>query len=176
MKKVCIAALVITMCFTFSGCNLVNGNEITEITLPAFVMMGSEMSPNSELESYVSENEFESASWNDDGSLTIQLTNKRKASLQKEMEAGLIKSFENIENSPDTSFVKSIRASEGYRIILIKVDTQEYLNSFELTSYIVGMSVLIYQSYAGEDAYTDVVVIDAVSGVQIESVHYPEDE
>ena len=173
MKKICMIAFAVTIAVSLAGCSLFNGNELTEITLPASMMNNSEMTLLSDLDKYAEENEFESAVWNDDGSLTITLTNKRKASLRKQMEEGLLNSFDNIVNSPDTNYIKSIKASQDYRTVTISADRDEYENSFELTTYIVGMSVVIFQSYAGEEAYVNVVVVDAETGAQIEFSHYP---
>lgn len=176
MKKAGILALVVTACIALAGCGVFGGNEITELTLPASLMQNSEMSLLSDLSRYAEENEFESAEWNDDGSLTIKLTNKRKAALKKDMEEGLLNSFDNIVNSPDTNYIQSIVPSQDYRTVTITTAREEYENSFELTSYVVGMSVVIYQSYAGEEAYVDVLVVDADTGNQIEKSHYPQDE
>ena len=173
IKKILPAVLATVIAICLAGCSLFSGNKMTEITLPATIMDSSGMRVNSDLTWYISENRFETAEWNDDGSLTITMTNKRATEMKEVLEEGLVNSFAAIRASRDTYFIRSIETSKDYRTVTITADKEAYLTSFELTSYTVGMSIVFFQAYTGEEPSVDVIVLDTDTGLQIERLHYP---
>ena len=57
---------------------------------------------------------------------------------------------------------------------MLSVDREAYEDAFDLTPLFVGILVGTYQAYAGEEFYTEVIIKDVDTGIEINSIVYPD--
>lgn len=143
-----------------------------DITLPAAI--AGDLADFNE-EEYLSQNEgLKAAKVNEDGSLTITMTKSKHKEMVDEVQKSIDESFGELIEGEDTPYIKSIDYTDDYREVSIGVIKEEYENAFDFTPFIVGLSASMYQSMAGIDINTTVIIKDSATGVEINSVTYPD--
>lgn len=144
-----------------------------EIKLPSSLFEGEDMA-TFDTDEYVKEQGLLSAKVNDDGSLTVTMTKGRHQELLKEMAGTLYTTFAELSNSEDTPYIKEITHNEDFTSVTMKVDRAAYENAFDLTPFIISVSVAMYQAFTETEFYVEISIVDAASGETIDTIVYPD--
>lgn len=143
-----------------------------DITLPSTLV--EDLSDFNE-EEYLAENEgIKAVKVNEDGSLTLTMSKRKHEELINEMKEEVELSLSELIESEDTPYIKGVEYSKGFREVKLSVDREAYEDAFDLTPLFVGISVGMYQVYAGEEFYTKIIIEDLDTGDEINSVVYPD--
>ncbi len=143
-----------------------------DITLPSALI--EDVSDFNE-EEYIAENEgIKAAKINEDGSLTLTMTKKRHEEIVSEMKEEVITSLSELTESEDTPYIKEVEYNKDFKQVMLSVDREAYEDAFDLTPLFVGILVGTYQAYAGEEFYTEVIIKDVDTGIEINSIVYPD--
>ena len=143
-----------------------------DITLPSTLI--EDVSDFNE-EEYIAENEgIKAAKINEDGSLTLTMTKKRHEENVSEMKEEVITSLSELTESEDTPYIKEVEYNKDFKQVMLSVDREAYEDAFDLTPLFVGILVGTYQAYAGEEFYTEVIIKDVDTGIEINSIVYPD--
>lgn len=143
-----------------------------DITLPSTLI--EDVSDFNE-EEYIAENEgIKAAKINEDGSLTLTMTKKRHEEIVSEMKEEVITSLSELTESEDTPYIKEVEYNKDFKEVMLSVDREAYEDAFDLTPLFVGILVGTYQAYAGEEFYTEVIIKDVDTGIEINSIVYPD--
>ena len=143
-----------------------------DITLPSALI--DDVSDFNE-EEYIAENEgIKAAKINEDGSVTLTMTKKKHEEIVSEMKEEVITSLSELTESEDTPYIKEVEYSKNFKEVKLSVDREAYEDAFDLTPLLVGILVGTYQVYAGEEFYTEVIIEDVATGVEINSIVYPD--
>lgn len=143
-----------------------------DITLPSTLI--EDVSDFNE-EEYIAENEgIKAAKINEDGSLTLTMTKKKHEEIVSEMKEEVITSLSGLIESEDTPYIKEVEYNKDFKQVMLSVDREAYEDAFDLTPLFVGILVGTYQVYAGEEFYTEVIIKDVDTGVEINSIVYPD--
>jgi major membrane immunogen (membrane-anchored lipoprotein) len=125
---------------------------------------------------YLEQNEgMKSAKVNEDGSLTLTMTKKKHNELLDEMKLNMDDTFRELIEGKDTPYIKNIEHTGDYREVRVMVDKEPYVESFDFTPYVIGVSAGMYQLYAGEEYKSTIIMEDAETGEEIYSVVYPDE-
>lgn len=152
----------------------VDKNILTvDITLPESIVGDS--SDFNEQEYLVGNDGINSAKINEDGSLTLNMSKKKHKELLDEIKKEIDITFDELIESEETPYIKNIEHTKKYREVKILVDKEVYETSFDLTPLLVGIVTGTYQSYAGEEFHTQIIIIDVDTESEIHSVTYPDD-
>lgn len=151
----------------------VDKNILTvDITLPAEI--AGDLADFNEDE-YLSQNDgMKAAKVNEDGSLTITMTKAKHKEMLEETRKNIDESLGELIEGENTPYIKNIDYSNDYREVIIEVVKEEYENAFDFTPLVVGFSACLYQSIAGIDLNTTIVINDIATGEEINSVIYPD--
>ncbi|MCF6461597.1 hypothetical protein [Clostridium sp. Cult3] len=143
-----------------------------DITLPSALI--DDVSDFNE-EEYIAENEgIKAAKINEDGSVTLTMTKKKHEEIVSEMKEEVTTSLSELTESEDTPYIKEVEYSKDFKEVKLSVDREAYEDAFDLTPLFVGILVGTYQVYAGEEFYTEVIIEDVATGVEINSIVYPD--
>lgn len=143
-----------------------------DITLPSALI--DDVSDFNE-EEYIAENEgIKAAKINEDGSVTLTMTKKKHGEIVSEMKEEVTTSLSELTESEDTPYIKEVEYSKNFKEVKLSVDREAYEDAFDLTPLFVGILVGTYQVYAGEEFYTEVIIEDVATGVEINSIVYPD--
>lgn len=143
-----------------------------DITLPSALI--DDVSDFNE-EEYIAENEgIKAAKINEDGSVTLTMTKKKHGEIVSEMKEEVTTSLSELTESEDTPYIKEVEYSKDFKEVKLSVDREAYEEAFDLTPLLVGILVGTYQVYAGEEFYTEVIIEDVATGVEINSIVYPD--
>lgn len=143
-----------------------------DITLPSTLI--EDVSDFNE-EEYIAENEgIKAAKINEDGSLTLTMTKKKHEEIVSEMKEEVIASLSGLIESEDTPYIKEVEYNKDFKQVMLSVDREAYEDAFDLTPLFVGILVGTYQAYVGEEFYTEVIIKDVDTGVEINSIVYPD--
>lgn len=143
-----------------------------DITLPSALI--DDVSDFNE-EEYIAENEgIKAAKINEDGSVTLTMTKKKHEEIVSEMKEEVTTSLSELTESEDTPYIKEVEYSKNFKEVKLSVDREAYEDTFDLTPLLVGILVGTYQVYAGEEFYTEVIIEDVATGVEINSIVYPD--
>lgn len=143
-----------------------------DITLPSALI--DDVSDFNE-EEYIAENEgIKAAKINEDGSVTLTMTKKKHEEIVSEMKEEVTTSLSELTESEDTPYIKEVEYSKNFKEVKLSVDREAYEDAFDLTPLLVGILVGTYQVYAGEEFYTEVIIEDVATGVEINSIVYPD--
>lgn len=144
-----------------------------DITLPASLFEGEDMS-EFDTDAYAEENGFIKAVVNEDGSLTVTMTKARHTELLEEMAQSLDESFAAFVEAADTPYIKEITHNDDFSSIEIKVVRADYENTWDMTSFSVGISAMLYQAFLDVEYHVEVSVIDVDTGDVISAAIYPD--
>jgi predicted small lipoprotein YifL len=153
-----------------------------EITLPAVIFKNENelvkggLYFGDDLQDYIQENDFIDAKWNENGSLTITMTDERlegyKAAKAQIVE-DTIKIFIDGSYYP---YVKSYESTPDFKTVTIYADKKEYKSNAISSAFIpinTGLAVGIYRQYVGEDDVYSIIISDADTGEQFAGRDYP---
>lgn len=159
---------------TASGTIDTNEKLLTvEITLPATFFEDEDMS-TFDADTYAKENDFKSATLNDDGTVTIVMSKSKHRELLKEIQKNLDDSFSELVEAEETSYIKEIIHNDDFSVIDIKVVRSDYENAFDLTPFVVGVSAAMYQAFVDMEYHCEVNVVDVDTGDVINTTVYPD--
>ena len=143
-----------------------------DITLPSALI--DDVSDFNE-EEYIAENEgIKAAKINEDGSVTLTMTKKKHEEIVSEMKEEVTTSLSELTESEDTPYIKEVEYNKDFKQVMLSVDREAYEDAFDLTPLFVGILVGTYQAYAGEEFYTEVIIKDVDTGIEINSIVYPD--
>lgn len=123
-------------------------------------------------EAYAEENDFISAVVNNDGSVTITLTQSRYQKLLNDAAKDCDAAY--LEIVEDTSYITDIVRNEDFTQITVKVIREGYESTFDLTHVSVGYLAYFYQIILGAEPHSDINIIDAATGDVIFSCAFPD--
>lgn len=155
----------------------VDKNLLTvDITLPASMFEDFGGLDDLDLEKYKAENGFINAVKNNDGSLTVTMTKSQHKEVMSEMAESVKNKFSELVADKDTPYLKSIAHTDDFKKITVRVERAGYENAFfDITPFVIGFSVNMYQVFAGEEFKVEIVVCDDANGDEIETIIYPDD-
>lgn len=142
-----------------------------EITFPASLFEDAE---DFDPAAYAREQGFLSAVVNEDGSVTVTMTETKHNELISEMTKTLEETFAGFVEGDTTPYIKEITHNDDFTKVTIKVVRAEYENAFDFTVVAIGMSVPIAQIAVGFEANVEISVVDVDTGDVISSVVYPD--
>ncbi|MGI6733600.1 MAG: hypothetical protein ACOX4J_05435 [Anaerovoracaceae bacterium] len=153
----------------------VDENLLTvDITLPASMFEDEDMT-DFDPDEYTKENGFTNAVVNDDGSVTITMTKAKHKEVMAEMRSEIEKSFQEIIEDPELSYVHDIIPDNKFNTVTIEVDRAEYEKAwFDITPFSVGIQAMLYQTFAGDEIRCEVITEDKDTGEILSSVVYPD--
>lgn len=143
-----------------------------EITLPATFLEGEDMS-TFDAGTYAKENDFKSATLNDDGSITIVMSKSKHRELLKEMQHSLEDSFSQLVEADETPYIKEIIHNDDFSVIDIKVIRSDYENTIDLTPFVAGVYAAMYQAFLDMEYHCEINIIDVDTGDIIETTELP---
>lgn len=145
------------------------------ITIPAILMEGETVSGLVENEN---SEYYQSATENEDGSVTVVMTMDQHGSFMEKVKEGLLETTAETFPSEDYPSIQSVEYSDDFTEMTMTVDYDAYSNSFDaLASYIGIMACQIYQVLDGVNSDEVSITINVVdeSGEVKETSNYPED-
>lgn len=155
------------------GTSVDSGLLSTSVTLPAFLFQDEDMSDFKE-KKYAEQNDYKKATLNEDGSVTVKMSNGRRKDILGELAAQLEETLPGLINGEKTPYIKSVIWTKEYDEIIITVDKAGYEDASDNTSYAVGMSVVRYQVFNGDYLHSEIIVKDVDTGAIISDVVYPD--
>jgi predicted small lipoprotein YifL len=155
-----------------AGVQVDEGLFNVKITLPASYFENmTDFNPDT----YSKENGFKETIVNDDGSITITMSKTKHNEIMTEMKESIDQTFMELIESDNTPYIKDVTSSEGYTIITVDVDKAGYEESaFDLTPFMIGILVMMYQQFDGSELHCEVLIRDVASGETLKSVVYPD--
>ena len=92
-----------------------------------------------------------------------------------EMRSEIEKSFQEIIEDPELSYVHDIIPDNKFNTVTIEVDRAEYEKAwFDITPFSVGIQAMLYQTFAGDEIRCEVITEDKDTGEILSSVVYPD--
>lgn len=150
----------------------VDENLLTvELTFPASYFAGADMS-TFDTEAYVKENGFLSAEVNEDGSMSVLMTKAKQKEILDEMATAIDGMIADYINGEETPYIKEIVHNEDFSSFTMKVNREEFENSFDATELSLILSTAFYHMYSGISTDIEFTTIDADTGEIIKSETY----
>ena len=195
MKK--LTSVILAVCMTatlFAGCSVSPAGQTTEtvppseqttvpsttddplytveITIPASAFEGQDMT-GFDPKTYASEHGYLSAVLNDDGSVTVTMSQTKRLDTLKEMSEKIEKQLASFVEATGTPYIKEITHNEDFSQIEIRVDRGRYEHAFDLTPLGISVVVGAYQAFLDQDYHVEVAIVDADTGEEIDRSVYP---
>jgi len=195
MKKwlvVLLSSLFLIACSTSNGkSDQSSTNEITdseeagievdkglmnvEITLPEMFFDDDELA---DIEEEMEKSHNANVTKNDDGSITVKMSNKDHKQLMSDMQDEFMETIDNVINEKDYQTIKDITYNRDFSEFKVFVEKDGFENSFDgIALFSIGFSSLLYQLFDGKDIGKDKVtmsLIDEASNEEFEKVIYPD--
>lgn len=167
MKKIIALFLVMTMSLGGVGC----GEKTAEVTFPAnfFESVG-----NTDLEGLIENGDFESYVVNEDGSITVEMSEENRNNLLLELRAGI---DEDIETVKQSGSVLEVEMNEDMTEFIAYVDSEKYSMFDSISLVLLYYGGIAYQTVAGvpaEEINVLLTVTDKNSGEILSSQSYKE--
>ena len=150
-------------------------SKMVDITLPSSVFQNQDMS-KFDADAYAKEEKFEKAVINQDGSITITMTQERYQELKDDIIQKTEKGFNDMIGSKDTPYIKNITHTDNFETITISVDKSGYTAAGVQASFVpysVYLQAAIYQAFIGNTLHTEIQIVDAATGNVLKSASYP---
>lgn len=144
-----------------------------EITFPAALFANVDMS-TFDADSYAKDNGFLSAAVNSDGSVTVTVSKDQYEEILQETAKSLDETFSKLIEAEDTPYIKDITHSDDFRTVEVNVIRADYESTFDLTPFVIGISVMTYQAFLGIDPHVEISIVDVDTGDTIHSTVYPD--
>lgn len=143
------------------------------VTVPAYLLPGGDEA-GFDPAAYAQEAGFSKAEQNGDGSMTFTMSKERHGELLKELASRYDRSFAALAGAENTPYIQDVRRTDGFRQITVSVDRAGYEGAvLDLTPFTLGMSGMMYQTFAGEELSVEVTVEDAGTGGVLYTAVYP---
>jgi len=200
MKRLLSLFLVLAMTFSLVGCgsdtpqqSTPNGDEpqqsenngavqvdenllTVDVTIPESFF--DEDMTTFDPEAYAKENDFKSATVNEDGSVTITMSKSRHKKLMADLAESLDSAFEEMVGAEDTPYITSIDHSANFDSVDLFVDKAGYDDGGLLSAFLpltVYFSAGMYQVFDGTKApKCEISIIDETTGEVLVNVIYPD--
>ena len=146
-----------------------------DITFPSSYFENME---NFNPDTFASENGYEKAVKNEDGSVTVTMTKKKHEELLESTKTEIEKSYQEMVQSTEYPFVTDISHSDSFDTVTVKVDKAAYEQNKLISAMLpltVAVQPALYQIFDGKEAHVTVEIKDNNSGDTITSVVYPDD-
>ena len=150
------------------------GEALVEITLTAwlvgFLLEFVGMTPDQLL----NDREFETTRFNQDGSFTGTLPRAEHEAIMAELRGNLPGTFNDLVGNPMMPHVRSVTGTDDFRNVTVEVDRLAYENSgFELAHIVIGMAVLVYQMFGGQEGHVTMHFRDVDNGNLLSTYIFP---
>ena len=145
-----------------------------EITIPASSFEGKDMS-NFDPKLYASEHGYLSAVLNEDGSVTVTMSQTKRTEYLKKLAAYTERQLSGFIEATGTPYLKDIEHNEDFSEIKIMVDRGRYKHAFDLAPLGISMAVGTYQAFLNQDYHVEIFIIDAETGEEIDHTVYTRD-
>lgn len=154
----------------------VDKNILTvDITFPASFFGEDGIMADFDPDTYVAENGFEKAVVNDDGSVTVTMTKSKHKELMDEMTASIDETFDEMISDEDAPYIEKITPSKDYSSVEVLVDRNGYDSAwFDMTPFAIGLQVMFYQVFAGDDLHCEVTMKYSDNNEVISTSIYPD--
>lgn len=147
-----------------------------EITLHADFFSGEDME-TFDADAYAKEQGFISAKANEDGSVTVAMTNKKYDELLASTANSIETSLSELVGAEDTPYIKGFTHNDNFTEVTIKVDRAAYENTFiDMTPLVVATLVVFYHSIAEIEFHVTVNIMDNDTGEIIGTTSFPVEE
>lgn len=171
MKRLLAALIALCVVFVTAGCSDNAGKNVT-ITMPTFMLELTDIDPESfDAEQYCKDQNLVDAKINEDGSLTIVMSEDMHNAQLNEMIEQAEVAFDDYISS--NVYVVDVSASDDYSSVTVTVDKAEYENAFDLSYFAVGVPALAVRMMMGEDVSTKIDIVDSSSGAVLNHYDVP---
>ena len=145
--------------------------EIIGINLPASVFAGVDMS-TFDADAYATENGYLGAKVNEDGSVSVNMTESRYAQMLDDASAAMEEALKPLKDT--APYIQKITFCEDFSLINVLVDRAGYESTVDFTPLFIGMTVTPVQQSLGIPVHVQINIVDASSGETLSSTVYPE--
>ena len=140
-----------------------NGENVT-ITLPAAFFSTQDMDAF-DPDEYASSNGFESAEVNDDGSVTIEVTETKYDEMVAEMAKGIEDLCTELTGGIDSPYITEITYNDDYTQFQIKVNKEEYEDAIDISGLQIYITAGFYASLVGNSSDDiSIEIVDDATG------------
>ncbi len=141
----------------------VDKNILTvDITLPSSYYSGQDMS-TFDFDAYASENGFNSAVLNEDGSVLINMSKSVYRDKLAEMAESIESSCTDLIGGENTEYIKAIDYNDDYTAFTVSVDKAGYEEAmFDMTPLQLSIVSAYYLMFAGTDISTVAIVVNTI--------------
>lgn len=146
-----------------------------EVTFPAEFFTEQDMN-TFDADAYAEEQGFLSAKVNDDGSITVTMTNKRYNEVLDETAASIEDSLSEYVGGETTGYIKGFTHNDDFTEVTMKVDKAAYEDAFDFTPLAVSIMVALYHTIAEIDFHFNFTVMDNDTGEIISTTSFPVEE
>jgi hypothetical protein len=150
------------------------GEPLVEITITAWLVDFLHEFVGIEPHEILNDREFETTRINQDGSFTGTMQRAEQEVIIAEMRANLPETFNGLVGNPMTPHVRNVTETNDFRNVIVDVDRLAYENSgFEFAHMVIGMSVLLYQMFGGQEGHVTMQFRDVDNGNLISTYTFP---
>lgn len=135
-----------------------NFGKVT-ITIPSSLTK-KQVSGDFDGESFAAEAGYDSATLQEDGSITVVMSQKKHNELMADIRKQLEAQFGEFSNDPATPYIKEILCNKDFTEITMRVDRAGYEATFDVTSVGIAAGVGMYRVFSGENSSTHFQVVD----------------
>lgn len=140
-----------------------SGENVT-VTLPS-AFFASEDMDEFDPDEYASSNGFESAKVNDDGSVTIEVTETKYNEMMEEMAQGIKDLCTELTGGIDSPYITEITYNDDFTQFQIKVNKEEYENAIDISGLQIYVIAGFYASFAGNSSEDiSIEIVDNATG------------
>ena len=145
--------------------------KIIGINLPASVFAGVDMT-TFDTDAYAKDNDYLGVKVNEDGSVSVNMTESRYAQMLDEAAATVEEAFKPLKDS--APYIQKITFCEDFSLINVLVDRAGYESTVDYTPLYIGMTVTPVQQSLGIAVHMQINIVDASSGETLSSTAYPQ--
>jgi len=145
-----------------------------EISFPASWFSDEDMS-TFDTDAYVKKNDFKKAIINEDGSITVTMSKSRHKEVLEEYADTITTTFAEMIDSEDYPYITGITPNSDYSLVYVDVDRTGYESAFfDISPLMIATQALFYQTFAGLDYHSEIIIRDNVTNEEIKSIIYPD--
>jgi len=150
-----------------SNINSTESEKIKTLTIPASFFDDSII----DMETYAKENDFSSATRNDDGSVTIELSTVRYNSLLNDTKISVENYFSNLITEDKS--ITEITHSDNFSKIEMFVDKDIYNSTLNMTPLTIYITTSFYRTIFQIEDECTIIAKDNITNEIIEEYNYP---
>lgn len=151
-----------------------DGDTVTVLLPPGFANGSTEK--EFDIDQYVKENDFTSATLEADGSLRIVMSKAAHKKLMQDMTTLTATTLEGLANNPETPYIKKISFEDDFSKVTILVEKEGYESAFDVTPLNIALNIGFYQLMNGEESPIIIDVVDELTQEVLRSATYPENK